>query len=156
MQIFLDSDKVLHIDGRTYKKEVDLVFVEYSDKQFDIKIASTDDTVLGKILDLTETQVINASGVVYTSVANIYAAIKDVFAPEATGVTGGEYDAVLSDTVDLAHPGWLEATVAGTIKYTTLYGETRTRTVDVGWISLGIVKRVWATGTSATIVVHYE
>lgn len=73
-----------------------------------------------------------------------------------TGIAKGEYNPTLSDTDDLIKFGWLEAITAGTVKYTTFYNEVRTRTVDAGWISLGIVRRVWLTDTSASIVVHYE
>lgn len=73
-----------------------------------------------------------------------------------TGIAKGEYVATPSNTVDLVHPGWLEAMSDGTVKYTTFYGEDITRTVGTGWVSLGVASRVWLTGTSATINVHYE
>jgi len=75
-----------------------------------------------------------------------------------SGVILGEYDAVLSDTVDLAHPGWIRPMLlAGTIKYTTVKGEVRTAAFDQKECSFVQVARVWLTGTTAGmgIVVYY-
>jgi len=78
--------------------------------------------------------------------------------PFLAGVAGGEYNAILSDTVDLTHVGWIQPTLlAGTIKYTTEYGEVMTRDFDLKEVSLFRVKRVWSTGTTPAmgIVVIY-
>ena len=75
-----------------------------------------------------------------------------------TGIALGEYDAVLSDTVDLVRPGWIRPmTLAGNIKYTTVKGEVRTAAFDLKECSLVQVARVWLTGTTAGmgIVVYY-
>ena len=96
-------------------------------------------------------------GTPWASRAVFNAATNDIMS-DGLGISDGEYDAVLSNTVDLVSPGWIEATLlGGTIKYTTINGETRTRAVDLGWVSLTRVKRVWLTGTTAGmgIVVHY-
>ena len=74
------------------------------------------------------------------------------------GVVLGEYDAVLSDTVDLVQPGWIRPMLlAGTIKYTTVKGEVRTAAFDQKETSLVQVSRVWLTGTDVNlgIVVYY-
>ena len=74
------------------------------------------------------------------------------------GIVLGEYDAVLSDTVDLVHPGWIRPMLlAGNIKYTTVKGEIRTNAFDLKECSLVQVARVWLTGTTAGmgIVVYY-
>lgn len=74
------------------------------------------------------------------------------------GIALGEYDAVLSDTVDLVNPGWIRPMLLpGTIKYTTVKGEVRTAAFDQKETSLVQVSRVWLTGTTAGmgIVVYY-
>lgn len=74
------------------------------------------------------------------------------------GVCLGEYDAVLSNTVDLTKPGWIRPMLlAGTIKYTTVKGEVRSNAFDLKETSLVQVSRVWLTGTTAGmgIVVYY-
>lgn len=76
-----------------------------------------------------------------------------------SGIAYGEYDAVLSDTVELAKAGWIQPTLlGGTIKYVTVKGETRTRIFEKGEVSVVKVRQVFSTGTTANlgIVVYYE
>jgi len=73
------------------------------------------------------------------------------------GIVLGEYDAVLSDTEKLPQEGWIQPTVAGTIKYVTVKGDIRTRTFEAGQISVAQVSQVYETGTDVDlgIVVYY-
>lgn len=78
---------------------------------------------------------------------------------EVSGIARGEFDAVLSDTEELARVGWIQPRLAGgTIKYVTEYGETLTRVFDQKEVSLVKVKQVFLTGTTANlgITVFYE
>jgi len=73
------------------------------------------------------------------------------------GITTSETDAVLSDTENLTKSGWIVPTLAdGTIKYVTVAGETRIKTFVKGELSIGLVRQVFLTGTTADlgIVVH--
>jgi hypothetical protein len=79
MKIFLDSDLALHVENRTYAKSIGLVFVDLSPNSFDIKIAETDDTILGRMINLDTEKIENEAGVAYASVAEIYSAIKVIF-----------------------------------------------------------------------------
>ena len=99
------------------------------------------------------------SGDAYASFAELRTAYNGFFSDPSSGIAKGEFDAVLSDTEDLAHPGWIQPRLAGgTIKYVTEYGETVTRVFDQKEISLVKVKQVFSTGTTANlgITVFYE
>ena len=78
---------------------------------------------------------------------------------DATGaVCNGCVPAVLSDTVDLAKPGYIQPRLlAGNIKVTDVNGNVSTLAFDAKEISAFRVKRVWSTGTTADmgIVVLY-
>jgi len=66
--------------------------------------------------------------------------------------------AALSDTVDLAHPGYIQPRLlAGNVKVTDVNGNDSTLAFDLKEISAFRVKRVWLTGTTADmgIVVIY-
>lgn len=96
---------------------------------------------------------------VVTSRADLIQKLSADYFYKKVGVARGEEDAVLSDSVDLANPGWIQPTLlAGTIKYTTEKGNVRTRAFDLKETSLVKVKRVWSTGTTANmgIVVYFE
>jgi len=98
-------------------------------------------------------------GNVYASFAELKAGYSGFFSDPSSGIARGEFDAVLSDTVELAHVGWIQPRLAGgTIKYVTEYGETVTRVFDQKEISLVKVKQVFSTGTTANlgITVFYE
>jgi|SRR5665647_609063 len=76
----------------------------------------------------------------------------------ATSVCNGEDDAVLSDTADLAHPGYFQPTlIDGTVKYMTVNGNIRTRAWTKDTCSLVRVKRIYLTGTTAAmgIVIYF-
>lgn len=66
------------------------------------------------------------------------------------GVCNGEYTPTLSDSEDLARPGWMTPiTSDGTIKYTTVKGDVCTRSFLKDQTSLVRVKRIWSTGTTS-------
>lgn len=99
----------------------------------------------------------NVAGEFYATFAEFYAAVEPFFI-ENNDIANGEYTATLSDTVDLANPGWIQPILlAGTIKYVTVNGEVRTKAFDLNETSLVRVKQVWLTGTTADmgIVVYY-
>ena len=78
--------------------------------------------------------------------------------PPNVGVCDGCVAAALSDTVDLAHPGYIQPRLLpGNIKVTDVNGNVITLAFDAKEISLFRVKRVWSTGTTANmgIVVIY-
>lgn len=86
----------------------------------------------------------------YASLAEFEAGTTGFFIPQSTGIGGGEDDAVLSDTVDLVNPGWMQPlTTSGTVKYTTEKGNEMSRQMDVKELSPFRVKRVWLNGTTA-------
>lgn len=61
-----------------------------------------------------------------------------------------DVDVTPSDSADMPHASRaLYITTGGTIRYTTVGGNTVTRTVPDNFILPLRVKRVWATGTSA-------
>jgi len=75
------------------------------------------------------------------------------------GVAGGCVDAVLSDTVDLAHPGYFEPRLlAGNIKVTDMYDNVSTLAFDLKELSRFKAKRIWLTGTTADmgIKIYYK
>jgi hypothetical protein len=75
------------------------------------------------------------------------------------GVACGCVDAVLSDTVDLAHPGYFEPRLlAGNIKVTDMYDNVSTLAFDLKELSRFKVKRIWLTGTTADmgIKIYYK
>lgn len=75
------------------------------------------------------------------------------------GVEDGCEDAILSDTVDLKHPGFFEPrSLGGDIKYTDIHGNTGVMTFDVKEVSKFKVKRIWSTGTTAGlgIKIYYK
>ena len=89
-------------------------------------------------------------------IRNNIATLKDINSNK--GVCNGCIPAGLSDTVDLAHPGYIRPTfLAGNIKVTDVYGNISTLAFDLKEVSLFRVKRVWSTGTTANmgIVVIY-
>lgn len=99
----------------------------------------------------------NAAGDYYANFAEFYAATASFF-ELPLDIVNGEEDAVLSNTVELAHFGWIRPTLlAGTIKYVTANGEVRTKAFDLNETSLVRVRQVWLTGTTADmgIVVYY-
>lgn len=103
------------------------------------------------------TNYLDLTGTAYADYAAFKKATEEFFGINV-GVADDEYDAVLSDTVDLAHPGWIQPLLlAGTIKYTTARGSVRTRAFDLKEVSPFRVKRVWSNGTTADmgIVVIY-
>jgi len=70
----------------------------------------------------------------------------------ATSVCNGCVTAILSDTVDLAHPGYIQPRLlAGNIKVTDVNGNVSTLAFELKEISLFRVKRVWSTGTTANM-----
>ena len=74
------------------------------------------------------------------------------------GVCNGCIAAVLSETVDLSHPGFIQPRLLeGNIKVTDENGNVSTLAFDKKEISAFRVKRVWVTGTTANmgIVVIY-
>jgi hypothetical protein len=74
------------------------------------------------------------------------------------GVCDGINTAVLSDTVDLINPGWIQPrTTAGDIVVMDMHGNTVTLTFELNEVSLFRVKRILLTGTTASmgIVVYY-
>lgn len=99
----------------------------------------------------------NEAGDAYESLAELEKAIVG-FCEKNVGIPNGEEDAVLSNTVDLAHPGFIRPLLLeGTIKYVTVNGETRTDAFDKKETSQVRVKRIWLDGTTADmgIVVYY-
>ena len=78
--------------------------------------------------------------------------------PFNVGVCNGCVDATLSDTVDLANPGYIQPRLlAGNIKVTDVNGNVSTLAFDAKEVSLFRVKRVWSAGTTPNmgIVVLY-
>ena len=87
-----------------------------------------------------------------------FGSAKLIDATDNVGVCNGCIDAVLSDTVDLVHPGYIQPRLlAGNIKFTDVNGNVSTLAFDQKEISPFRVKRVWSTGTTAAmgIVVLY-
>jgi hypothetical protein len=80
---------------------------------------------------------------------------------EKTGVCDGTDDAALSDTVNLANPGYFEVTGnAGNIKFDPVRGAAgQTRAFEKGVVSRFKVKKIYAAGAGATtatgIVIYY-
>lgn len=75
------------------------------------------------------------------------------------GINGGCIDAVLSDTVNLLHPGYFEPRlIGGDIKYTDLYGNVGIMTFDKKELSRFKVNKIWLTGTTAAmgIKIYYK
>lgn len=108
--------------------------------------------------DFLPTEFKDKDGNNYASLAAYKAATNEFFSTRAA-IAVGEYDAVLSDTVELAKAGWIQPTLlGGTIKYVTVKGETRTRTFEKGEVSVVKVRQIFSTGTTANlgIVVYYE
>jgi len=109
--------------------------------------------------DIPVTSIYKENDTAYADFAALKAGFAGFFAGEGSGIALGEYDAVLSDTVDFVTPGWIRPMLlAGTIKYTTAKGDVRTNAFDLKETSLVKVKRVWLTGTTAAmgIVVYTE
>ena len=116
------------------------------------------------------TYFLKQNGTAYADIAEIMTACKaffttskvtitDALGNKSTGIARGEFTAVLSDTEELAHVGWIQPRLAGgTIKYVTEYGETLTRVFDQKEVSLVKVKQIFLTGTTADlgITVFYE
>jgi len=101
---------------------------------------------------------VDAAGTPYANYAALKAAAEGFFDLQDDGVCNGEEDAVLSDTVDLAHPGYFQPTlIDGTVKYMTVRGNIRTRTITKDTCSLVRVKRIYLNGTTAAmgIVIYY-
>lgn len=76
----------------------------------------------------------------------------------SSGICDSCADAVLSDTEDLLNFGWIQPRLlGGNIKVTDVSGVTRTLVFDAKETSLMRVKRVWSTGTTASmgIVVYF-
>jgi hypothetical protein len=69
----------------------------------------------------------------------------------------GTDDVVPSNTVDLVNPGYFEVTGAGTVKFDPIKGAAgQTRSFDAKECSKFRVKRIYATGTTATgIKIYY-
>jgi hypothetical protein len=155
MKIYLDSDKVLHIDDKVFKQEIPLIFVFKEGKKFDIQIAGSNNTILGRIFDLENEVVTNFAGVAYTTVQEIYDALNLAWLKNE-GIAYGSYLCTPSNTVDLPIPGWFEPRLAGgTIKFTPVKGADRTLTFDIKELSKVQAKRIWATGTTATEIEIY-
>lgn len=76
---------------------------------------------------------------------------------EKTGVCNGTDAVTPSNTVDLTTPGYFEVTVAGNVKFDPYVGAAgQTRAYDAKECSKFRVKRIYATGTTATgIVIYY-
>lgn len=92
------------------------------------------------------------NGSAYTTYAELELACLDFFNVPEAGVARGSMAAVLSDTVDLATPGWIQPRLlAGNIKFTDVAGNTDTWAFDLKEISPMKVKRVWSTGTTANM-----
>ena len=102
---------------------------------------------------------LKASGAAYATYAELSAAVDGFFAGVSdTGVYTGCIPAVLSDTVDLVNPGFIQPRLlAGNIKVTDVAGNVSTLAFDAKEVSLFKVARVWSTGTTANmgIVVIY-
>jgi len=99
----------------------------------------------------------NAAGQFYATFAEFYAATSSFF-ETIYDIANAEQNAVLSDTVDLANFGWIRPELlAGTIKYTTVNGDVKTKAFDLKELSLVRVRKVWLTGTTADmgIVVYF-
>lgn len=79
------------------------------------------------------------------------------FFQNRTGVCDATEPAVLSNTADLANPGYFEVTGAGNVKFDPIEGPAgQTRAFDAKECSKFRVKRIYSTGTSATgIVIYY-
>lgn len=99
------------------------------------------------------------SGEAYASFDELVAAVDGFFAgANDNGVYTGCVAAALSDTVDLAHPGFIQPRLLpGNIKVTDVAGNVSTLAFDAKEVSLFKVARVWSTGTTADmgIVVIY-
>ena len=76
MKIYLDSDKVLHINDDVYMQETPLVFSFKGGKKFDIQMAGSDLTVLGRVYDLDVESIIDANGNIYATPQAVYDALK--------------------------------------------------------------------------------
>lgn len=95
---------------------------------------------------------LNEAGVAYADFAALKAGCYGFFMGEDSGIAIREEDAELSDTVDLDSYGWIQPTLlAGTIKYTTVAGNVRTKAFDLKEVSLVKVRRIWLTGTTANM-----
>lgn len=85
-------------------------------------------------------------------------ALYKIFAGERTGVCNGMAEAVLSDTADLAHPGYFQVRGnAGNVKFDPVEGASgQTMAFEAKECSLFRVKRIYSNGTTATgIVIYY-
>lgn len=111
-----------------------------------------DNDATPNIYDIPVINLLDKDGVPYADFAALKAGYAGFFLDEDLGIATREEDAVLSDTVDLDSYGWIQPTLlAGTIKYTTVAGNVRTKAFDLKEVSLVKVRRIWLTGTTANM-----
>jgi len=104
------------------------------------------------IYDIPVENFLDEAGVAYADFAALKAGCYGFFFGEDSGIAIREEDAELSDTIDLDSYGWIQPTLlAGTIKYTTVAGNVRTKAFDLKEVSLVKVRRIWLTGTTANM-----